>query len=316
MRDSCPQSPHRLSRGSEGRLAGVLECRAHGVQFALDGSRRPHSAGLDLPVMDLDFVGDLMFVRSNGVLAPAPSSALRLGDWHDMPLRQLAPSAEAEVAADWKLVVELWLASALPEGLSDAEAGASCGAPRGSWSQARLSRHGSLAGRRLVGDALVRSARLGVQTAIADWQPNSARAIRVNCSGAGCFCRRINSSRRGPTGCRFCRPFRSGRDARACDDASSRSSSRRRPRVPCNILACDWRPGCAGNPWRSLNRCSKASFPTATRRRIPPGPDALRVRFAPGCAAVFRHCATIGGRPVGSNSLYLCALPVGCVPER
>ncbi|HMD73873.1 MAG TPA: TetR family transcriptional regulator C-terminal domain-containing protein, partial [Steroidobacteraceae bacterium] len=90
MRDSCPQAPHRLSSGSEGHLTGVLECRAHGVQFALDGSRRPRSAGLDLPVMDLDFVGDLMFVRSSGVLATAPSAALRLGDWQDLPLRQLA----------------------------------------------------------------------------------------------------------------------------------------------------------------------------------------------------------------------------------
>jgi len=139
MRDSCPQAPHRLSSGSEGHLTGVLECRAHGVQFALDGSRRPRSAGLDLPVMDLDFVGDLMFVRSSGVLATAPSAALRLGDWQDLPLRQLAPSAEAEVAADWKVVVEQWLGSALPEAASDAQAGASSSTPRSSWTQARLS---------------------------------------------------------------------------------------------------------------------------------------------------------------------------------
>lgn len=138
LRDSCPEVPHRLSSGSEGCLGGLLECRAHGLAFALDGSRRPLGSGPDLPVMDLDFVGDLMFVRASGAPTPAPSSALGFDAWEHLALRQLAPPAEAEVAADWKLVVEQWLRSALPDAALGAERSVPGGAPAAQWSEPRL----------------------------------------------------------------------------------------------------------------------------------------------------------------------------------
>ena len=313
MRDSCPQAPHRLSRGSEGRLTGVLECRAHGVQFALDGSRRPRSDGLDLPVMDLDFVGDLMFVRSSGVLATAPSGALRLGDWQDLPLRQLAASAEAEVAADWKVVVEQWLGSALPEGPSDA--GALSSAPRSTWSQARLSvmdpsqvidwsamlspegaawsaaRYRRLAaqfGAHDSGQLLWRRLFLPPNQLI-ETRPDGVSILQTLPNGAG------NSRVRR---CEFS-IIESARAARALQYLGLRlAPALRRQSL---ALAQSVQQGIVSYGYAPAD-------PTQTGR--------AQAHFAPGCAAVFRRCATIGGRPVGSNSLYLCALPVGCAPGR
>jgi TetR/AcrR family transcriptional repressor of bet genes len=134
LRDCCPEVPHRLAPGNAGRFAGRIECRAHGLEFAFDGSRRPRGAGPDLPAIDLDFVGDLLFVRSSGLLATAPSGVLRLGGWRDLALRELAPAREIQVAADWKIIVEQWLAGAFPEA-SRGEPGAPAESP---WSEARV----------------------------------------------------------------------------------------------------------------------------------------------------------------------------------
>ncbi|MGA2777039.1 MAG: TetR family transcriptional regulator C-terminal domain-containing protein [Steroidobacteraceae bacterium] len=138
LRDCCPEVPHRLSSGGEGRLAGALECRVHGLEFAFDGSRRPRGAGPNLVAMDLDVLGDLMFVRASGAYAAAPSSVVQLAGRDDLPMRLIAPQTEISIAADWKIVVEQWLGSALPDATAEFESSAEGAAAPSSWSQARL----------------------------------------------------------------------------------------------------------------------------------------------------------------------------------
>lgn len=138
LRDSCPEVPHRLSLANQGRLVNGLECRTHGLEFALDGSCRVRGAGADLGVMDLDFLGDLMFVRMSGASMSAPSSTLRFDGREIFPTRPLAPQIEIVVAADWKIVVEQWLGNALPEDLPDAPHEASSARSDALWDQPRL----------------------------------------------------------------------------------------------------------------------------------------------------------------------------------
>jgi TetR/AcrR family transcriptional repressor of bet genes len=115
FRDSCPVTPHRLSSRERGVLSGVLECRLHGLRFALDGLaiERPASGGL--AGMDLQILGNLLFVRASGA---EPPTALRAAWFSTRPPsgdEMLGSSAAAEVHADWKVVVEQWLTSLFPD---------------------------------------------------------------------------------------------------------------------------------------------------------------------------------------------------------
>jgi phenylpropionate dioxygenase-like ring-hydroxylating dioxygenase large terminal subunit len=88
--------------------------------------------------MDLDVLGDLMFVRASGAYAAAPSSVVQLAGRDDLPMRLIAPQTEISIAADWKIVVEQWLGSALPDATAEFESSAEGAAAPSSWSQARL----------------------------------------------------------------------------------------------------------------------------------------------------------------------------------
>ena len=146
FRDCCPVRPHRLVDCDAGRLDGGLSCRIHGLRFGVDGS--PATAGgAALPIFDLELAGDLIFVRAGGGLSAAPPidpwfTAIGAG-----AVTPLAPPESAEVAADWKVVVEHWLELAMPEFMPGAASSmwtaidldAADGAERIAWS-ARLAR--------------------------------------------------------------------------------------------------------------------------------------------------------------------------------
>ncbi len=125
FRNSCPAQPHMLvgdGAGSFGRDG--IECRLHGLRFALDGSGALHA-------LEVTEAAGLIFVRAGG----APSAAATAGSW----VAELGPGvwtpiaapAATEVAADWKLVVEQTL-EYMMRGENDAP-----GAGRRPWSAAR-----------------------------------------------------------------------------------------------------------------------------------------------------------------------------------
>jgi len=120
FRDNCPQAPHRLSTSAGGRLSGPLECRTHGVKFDWDGARRFPLPGAGLVELELQTVMGLLFVRANGMAAPVALNSAWFGAGRQ---RQLRPAflggdggrREIGVGADWKIVVEQWLAAAFPD---------------------------------------------------------------------------------------------------------------------------------------------------------------------------------------------------------
>lgn len=113
LRNSCPELPHTLVVNRHGRVDVVIECKLHGLKFSLDG-RRAGRGRADLGTLDFQSVGGLMFVRSPkpGRTPEAPSPS---GSWFDAAppqgLMMLGAPEETPVAADWKVVVEQWLAS-------------------------------------------------------------------------------------------------------------------------------------------------------------------------------------------------------------
>ncbi len=122
FRDNCPITPHRLSSRARGVFPGVIECRLHGLKFALDGLALVRAASGDLAGMDLQILKDWLFVRASGA---EPPTALRAAwfDTRSVSGAEFAVSSEAvQVGADWKVVIEHWLASVLPDGAERAAA--------------------------------------------------------------------------------------------------------------------------------------------------------------------------------------------------
>jgi nitrite reductase/ring-hydroxylating ferredoxin subunit len=125
LRDACPEAPHRLSPGAAGRLPGHFDCRSHGLRFGFDGGRLADAARPGMLALDSVDVGGLLFVRAGvrgagSATAHAWSPAL-LRDFFEPALEVEPPLvSETPVGADWKVLVECWLAAGLPD--SDLEA--------------------------------------------------------------------------------------------------------------------------------------------------------------------------------------------------
>jgi phenylpropionate dioxygenase-like ring-hydroxylating dioxygenase large terminal subunit len=110
LRNSCPAYPHRLVAPAGGRFESGIECRVHGLEFSLDG-RCQGTTGSPLCALDLSSSGGLLLVRCAD---PAHGAAERAGWVEDaLPhgLAALTAPLEAAVAADWKVLVEQWLAA-------------------------------------------------------------------------------------------------------------------------------------------------------------------------------------------------------------
>ncbi len=101
FRNSCSEAPHALISAASGHL-DVIQCAVHGLKFELE----------DLRALELRRIGDLILVRSAERRRPASEIA---DPWHDfLPppgTRPLGAASETVLAADWKLVIEQWLAS-------------------------------------------------------------------------------------------------------------------------------------------------------------------------------------------------------------
>jgi phenylpropionate dioxygenase-like ring-hydroxylating dioxygenase large terminal subunit len=113
--NTCRRRPHALLTQRAGSLEGVIECGAHGLQYGFDGKRRRGETPGDLAALDVEQQGELLFVRRDEGREPIGQP---LGAWPGVgAFAALAPQGlrEVELAADWKLVVEQWLESALAE---------------------------------------------------------------------------------------------------------------------------------------------------------------------------------------------------------
>jgi TetR/AcrR family transcriptional regulator, transcriptional repressor of bet genes len=148
LRNSCPEVPHALVTARRGRIEDRIECPVHGRTFDRNG-RSAGGGRAGLEPLDLHTAGGFLLVRSAaGAVHAAPL-------WPEgaasAPLRALAAPPDIEVQADWKLLAELWLASADAEGAPSTAAGllswSSHPAAAPSWSAARY--------RRLAGSAAV-----------------------------------------------------------------------------------------------------------------------------------------------------------------
>jgi phenylpropionate dioxygenase-like ring-hydroxylating dioxygenase large terminal subunit len=113
FRNSCSEAPHILNAAPAGHI-DAIQCAVHGLQFELDGRRRGARGPATLLALDLRMIGSLIFVRSAGRTVRHAHAA---DPWKDFSLppgaRNLGPPAETAVAADWKLVIEQWLESAM-----------------------------------------------------------------------------------------------------------------------------------------------------------------------------------------------------------
>ena len=113
FRNSCSEAPHILLAAASGHIDSI-QCTIHGLRFELDGRRRGPRGPSQLLALDLRTVESLILVRPAGRPARAPPAADPWGDFSPPPgARLLGPSAETAVAADWKLIIEQWLESAM-----------------------------------------------------------------------------------------------------------------------------------------------------------------------------------------------------------
>jgi TetR/AcrR family transcriptional repressor of bet genes len=113
--NTCRRRPHALLSARAGTLNGSIECVAHALQYGYDGGRRRGETPGDLATLAVAERGGLLFVhREDGRELPAEP----LGTWGALEsFAELIERGvhEHDLAADWKLMVEQWLESALAE---------------------------------------------------------------------------------------------------------------------------------------------------------------------------------------------------------
>jgi TetR/AcrR family transcriptional repressor of bet genes len=121
FRNSCSEAPHILLAAASGRIDSI-QCAIHGLRFELDGRRRGARGPSHLMALDLRMMDSLIFVRPAGRSLRQTPAADPWADFSPPPgARLLAPPAETAVAADWKLVIEQWLESAVIGGSRQAD---------------------------------------------------------------------------------------------------------------------------------------------------------------------------------------------------
>jgi TetR/AcrR family transcriptional repressor of bet genes len=146
LRNSCPEVPHALVTARLGRIDDGIDCVVHGLRFDRNG-RSAGGARAALQPLEVHTAGGFVLVRS--VAGAARSAPLWPEPAARLPLRALAAPPDIEVEADWKLLIEQWLASADLAGVQSTAPGcltwSSSPAAATSWSAARY--------RRLAGSA-------------------------------------------------------------------------------------------------------------------------------------------------------------------
>jgi len=119
--NTCRHRPHALLSAPRGTLEGCVRCSVHGLQYGYDGARQRGETPGDLIALDCVQSGGWILVRpavGGQLVAEAAIGSEPLSAWADLEALE-APSSqttqEVEVAADWKLLVEQWLESALAQ---------------------------------------------------------------------------------------------------------------------------------------------------------------------------------------------------------
>ena len=111
--NTCRRRPHTLLTTRSGTLDGTVECAVHGLRYGYDGKLRRGETPGDLIALEVAQRAGLILVRparreaDAGAVPSVWDSLDALSSWRPIGLH------EVELAADWKLIVEQWLESAL-----------------------------------------------------------------------------------------------------------------------------------------------------------------------------------------------------------
>ena len=115
FRNACRRRPHALVSARRGHLKSAIHCAAHTLTYSFDGRLVEGATPGDLAPLGLRRAGNLVLVRAAGAPSAEAESGTNDSAWE--ALGALVPRAvtEQDVAADWKLVVEQWLETPLPQ---------------------------------------------------------------------------------------------------------------------------------------------------------------------------------------------------------
>jgi TetR/AcrR family transcriptional repressor of bet genes len=116
LRNACPESPHALVTRRSGRFAGDIVCALHGQRFSWDGRPTQGAGVTHLHPFELGLAAGLIYARAAVGPTVARSQQASLPVWFDadtsVGLTPCGEPLELLVAADWKVVIELWLTMA------------------------------------------------------------------------------------------------------------------------------------------------------------------------------------------------------------
>jgi nitrite reductase/ring-hydroxylating ferredoxin subunit len=113
FRNACRRRPHALVTVRRGHLKSAIHCAAHALTYSFDGRLVAGATPGDLAPLELRQAGRLLLVRA-AAGAPAGAGADE-SVWAPFSGLTLLEVTDQDVAADWKLVVEQWLETPLPQ---------------------------------------------------------------------------------------------------------------------------------------------------------------------------------------------------------
>ncbi|HEY6824316.1 MAG TPA: TetR family transcriptional regulator C-terminal domain-containing protein, partial [Steroidobacteraceae bacterium] len=114
FRNTCRQRPHALVSARRGHLKSAIHCAAHSLTYSFDGRLVSGATPGDLAPLQLLRAGRVLLVRAAANAAQGMTGAEE-SPWAAFAGLTPLQMAEQEVAADWKLLVEQWLETPLPQ---------------------------------------------------------------------------------------------------------------------------------------------------------------------------------------------------------
>jgi TetR/AcrR family transcriptional repressor of bet genes len=109
FRNTCRRSPHALAAERRGHLQSAIRCAAHGLTYTFDGHLVEGKTPGDLTPLEITTRGQLVLARATAPRVEPQAGAI---PWE--ACGEPCGFSEAEVAADWKVLVEQWLEAAPP----------------------------------------------------------------------------------------------------------------------------------------------------------------------------------------------------------